>query len=152
MNRLLTILLAATLCLCISARNYHIIPQPKEITDKEGVFTLTKGTKIYASGDANIKVAQFFVNKLNRSTGLDITLTTKKGSAQIVLLHNNKVGGDEAYRLTVGTRQVVAEARTDRGLFYAMQTFMQMLPPQVESDKVVTPEEGWTAPAATSSA
>ena len=90
-------------------------------------------------------MAQFFVNKLNRSTGLDITLTTKKGSAQIVLLNNNKVGGDEAYRLTVGTRQVVAEARNDRGLFYAMQTFMQMLPPQVESDKVVTPEEGWTS-------
>ena len=148
MNRLMTILLAATLSLGISARKYHIIPQPKEIIDKEGTFTLTKGAKIYAKGEADTKVARFFADKLNRSTGLGITLTAKKGEAQIVLTNNNKVGGDEAYRLTVGNRQVTAEAKTDRGLFYAMQTFMQMLPPQVESEKVAAPKEGWTAPAA----
>ena len=148
MNRLMTILLAATLCLGISARKYHIIPQPKEIIDKEGTFTLTTGAQIYAKGEAGTKVARFFADKLNRSTGLGITLTAKKGEAQIVLTNNNKVGGDEAYRLTVGNRQVTAEAKTDRGLFYAMQTFMQMLPPQVESEKVATPKEGWTAPAA----
>ena len=132
MNRLFAFVITALLAISISARDYHIIPQPKDIQDREGQFTLTQGMKIFAQGEANCKVATFFVNKLNRSTGLGLTLTAKKGQAQIQLLSNSKIKGDEAYRLTVSPKQVVAEASTDRGLFYAMQTFMQMLPPEVE--------------------
>ena len=134
MNRFLVFIMTAMLTVGISARDYHIIPQPKDIQDREGEFTLGKGMKIYAQGAANQKVARFFADKLNRSTGLGITTTAKKGQAQIVLLYNNKVKGEEAYRLTVGIKQVVAEASTDKGLFYAMQTFLQMLPPQVECE------------------
>ena len=132
MNRLFAFVITALLAVSVSARDYHIIPQPKDIQDREGQFTLTQGMKIFAQGEANRKVATFFVNKLNRSTGLGLTLTAKKGQAQIQLLSNSKIKGDEAYRLTVSPKQVVAEASTDRGLFYAMQTFLQMLPPEVE--------------------
>ena len=124
--------MTSLLALSISGRDYHIIPQPKDIQDRDGQFTLAQGMKIFAQGDANRKVAQFFADKLNRSTGLGLTLTTKKGQAQIQLVYNNKVKGDEAYRLTVSKSLVLAEASTDRGLFYAMQTFLQMLPPEVE--------------------
>ena len=132
MNRLFAFVISAILAIGISARNYHIIPQPKDIQDREGQFTLTQGMKIFAQGEANCKVAKFFVDKLNRSTGLGLALTNKKGQAQIQLLLNNKITGNEAYRLTVAPKQVVAEASTDQGLFYAMQTFLQMLPPEVE--------------------
>ncbi|MBQ7741624.1 MAG: family 20 glycosylhydrolase [Bacteroidaceae bacterium] len=132
MNRLFAFVITAMLTIGISARDYHIIPQPKDIQDREGQFTLTQGMKIFAQGEANRKVATFFVDKLNRSTGLGLSLTNKKGQAQIQLLTNNKITGKEAYRLTVSPKQVVAEASTDQGLFYAMQTFLQMLPPEVE--------------------
>ena len=152
MKHLLITLLAAVLSVSITARDYHIIPQPKEIIDKDGQFTLTKGMKIYAKGDANRKVAQFFADKLNSSTALGLSLTARRSEAQIMLLSNKKVTGSEAYRLTVAPGAVTAEASTDRGLFYAMQTFMQMLPPQVEAPTANSPStmvnRQWSAPAA----
>ena len=128
------------------ARDYNIIPQPKEIVDKDGSFVLTKGAKVYAQGSANAKVAKFFIEKLNASTGMELALTTNKNEAAIQLLASAKVKGKEAYKLTVATDKVVAEAKTDQGLFYAMQTFMQLLPPQVEN-KTVVKNVKWEAPA-----
>ncbi|MBP5361072.1 MAG: family 20 glycosylhydrolase [Bacteroidaceae bacterium] len=154
MNRLFSLVITAILAVSVSARDYHIIPQPKDIQDREGQFTLTQGMKLFAQGEANRKVATFFVTKLNRSTGLGLTLTSKKGQAQIQLLLNSKIKGEEAYRLTVSPKQVVAEASTDRGLFYAMQTFLQLLPPEVEisnatlNSQLSTLNSTWSAPCA----
>lgn len=153
MKRMTILLLCCTIAIGSIARQYHIIPQPKEITDKEGTFTLTAQTKIYAHGDKNLKVAQFFADKLSRLPGLKLTTTKKQKGAQIKLLISKKIVGDEAYRLTVSADGVVAEAKTDRGLFYAMQTFLQLLPPEVEgeikttSGNSIVPREGWVAPA-----
>ncbi len=40
---------------------------------------------------------------------------------------------EEGYRLTVTAKGVVIKAKTAKGAFYGMQSFMQLLPAQIES-------------------
>ena len=143
---LLTLIALAVVAVVGFSRDYHIIPQPKEIIDKDGSFTLSKGAKVYAQGEANSKVANFFIKKINASTGLSLSLTTNKKEAQIRLLNSKKIKNKEGYSLKVTPNNVVAEASTDRGLFYAMQTFLQLLPPQVENTTLAANVD-WQAPA-----
>lgn len=137
---------SALLTIAVTAREYHIIPQPKEIVDKDGTFSLANDARVYAQGKENVKVAQFFIKKLKASTGYNITLTTNRQKAQIQLLQSKKIKGKEAYALTVDAKGVIAKASTVQGLFYAMQTFLQLLPPQIESPTKVA-DIRWEAPA-----
>lgn len=146
MKKLILVALCALFALGITARDYNIIPQPKEIIDREGTFTIPQNAKIYAKGEANIKVAKFFIKKLNASTGLNLTITANNKEAAIQLQTSKKVKGKEAYNLTVSQQGITAEALTDQGLFYAMQTLLQLLPPQVESPTMVTGVK-WEVPA-----
>lgn len=146
-----TIIIATMMLLAAGsalARNYNIIPQPKEIIDHEGGFNLTSDTKIYAQGKENTKVAEFFIKKINASTGLGLTITTDSKKADIRLLQSRKIKGKEAYTLDVTPDGVTAQAQTAQGIFYAMQSFMQLLPPQIES-KTTVAGITWQAPAVT---
>jgi hexosaminidase len=44
--------------------------------------------------------------------------------------------GDEGYRLTVNDRQIRLSANKPAGIFYGMQTLLQLCPPEMESDSV----------------
>ena len=132
----------------IFAGKYKIIPLPAQITDGKGEFVLTSETNFYVKGDNVTSVAQFFSDKLAKSTGFNIAIGTKKNRNSIQLIINKKIKGEEAYTLAVTSQGVTAQASTPRGLFYAMQTFMQLLPPQVENPDKVTGIK-WEAPAVT---
>jgi len=123
---------------------YHIIPVPEKLTPATGEFSLTPQTAIYAKKTEG--VGRFFADKMSRATGFSIQVTNKKTENGIQLILSKKVKGEEAYELNVSPTGVVATASTQKGLFYAMQTLMQLLPPQIES---ATPVQGidWKAAA-----
>ena len=50
----------------------NIIPMPAELQQREGKFTLTSGTSFYAPTPETKKIAEFFIGKLNLSTGYQI--------------------------------------------------------------------------------
>ncbi|MGM9802914.1 MAG: family 20 glycosylhydrolase [Muribaculaceae bacterium] len=152
----LTALLAAAAfgiaLLCTSAqaevkcynRGINIIPMPQELVAKQGSYTLKRGTVIAANSSEAKTVAEFFAAKINQSTGLGVTAGT---SGDITLTIDPTLDlGEEGYTLCVGPKGVVAKAKTAHGVFYAMQTFLQLLPAEIESPSVVSGVE-WTAPA-----
>lgn len=124
---------------------FRIIPMPREMTSVQGQFQLTPSTQFVVKGKDAKVVASFFAAKIKAATGYDIKIGTKSGKGNIELSIAKVEGGNEAYTLDVSDR-VVAKATTAQGLFYAMQSFMQLLPPQIEN---ATPQSGiqWTAPA-----
>lgn len=125
----------------------HIIPTPASLVQNEGLFKLGKNMGIYAPTPEAKTVAEFFAAKMNTATGYSITVADKEVSGGINLAINASLDvNDEGYTLDVDPKGVSIQAKTPQGLFYALQSFMQLLPAEIESPKAV---EGiaWTVPA-----
>jgi hexosaminidase len=128
----------------------HIIPQPQRVTAGEGFFRLNKNT-VFSTSDAEAKtVAAFIAGKLAASTGFPVEVTGKEVSSNaVVLLIDPSVEvNSEGYTLEVTSRKVVVKAKTAQGLFYGLQTFLQLLPAEVESPSVAEGVD-WAAPCVT---
>lgn len=134
--------------LCVSGQNTTpaIMPEPVSLVQKQGMFTLTQSTNISYSGGAE-KVAQYLSNILNTATGFSIS-PKKDGSSGINLVINTtKVDelGKEGYNLVITTEAVTIAANEPAGLFYGVQSLLQLLPKEIES-RSATKNIAWTIP------
>lgn len=124
----------------------NIIPTPVSLVQNEGSFKLGKNTVISASTPEAKTVAEYFASKMNLSTGYQITAGDKAASKGITLAIDESLDvNNEGYTLDVTTGGVMVKAKTPQGLFYGMQTFMQLLPAEIESPTTVN-GIAWTAP------
>ncbi|RHJ90411.1 family 20 glycosylhydrolase [Parabacteroides bouchesdurhonensis] len=127
----------------------NIIPAPANLIQKEGSYKLNKKTQMYASTPEAKTVAEFFAAKMNTATGYNVTVSDKETSDGISLVIDETLDvNDEGYTLDVTENNVNIKAKTPQGLFYGMQSFMQLLPAEIESPSVVN-GMAWTAPAVT---
>jgi N-acetyl-beta-hexosaminidase len=125
----------------------HIIPQPLSLVQNDGSFKLNNKTKFYAPTAEAKTIAEFFVTKLQPSTGFTLALAENEAGNSISLLMDESIQVNaEGYTLDVTTDNVVIKAKTAQGLFYGMQTFLQLLPAEVESPALVK-GTAWVAPA-----
>jgi hexosaminidase len=125
----------------------NLIPQPVEIQLSEGSYLLTKSSTIGFESQKSQKIAEMLADKLNGPTGFSIkSQQTKSASIQFNL---NKDAlqqiGKEGYILVSTPEGIVITANEPAGLFYGMQTLLQLLPKEIENKK---PAEGvWAIPA-----
>ncbi|MBR1733034.1 MAG: family 20 glycosylhydrolase, partial [Alloprevotella sp.] len=149
--------LALPACGTAMATDFNLIPQPKEVVEHEGSFVFTAHTQVAWRGDEAKQVADFFAKKLKTATGrtLKPQKLKKEGRKQrltadvVEFLITPGITGAEAYRLTVTTEKITAEASTGDGLFWALQTLLQLLPPDVENQAPVKTASRWDVPAVT---
>jgi hexosaminidase len=130
-------------------RGVHIIPAPLSLTENEGSFKLNRNTTIYASAPEVKTVAAYFAAKMNRATGCSFAVGEEEVSGGISLIIDNTSDvNDEGYTLDITPARVTVRAKTPAGIFYGMQSFLQLLPAEIESP---SPVKGiaWTAPAVT---
>jgi hexosaminidase len=126
-----------------------IIPEPVSVTRKGGSYQLPDKIVISSPrGDGMGIVNEYLIKKLSVAPGKQITLDSKGSNADIVLNINKKadpVIGDEGYALSVTSSRISISANKPAGLLYGVQTLLQLLPPQIESDR---PEPGivWQIP------
>ncbi len=125
----------------------NIIPQPVEIEQTAGLFTLTKSTIVSYNNASARSVADMLVQKLNTPPGFLLKTQEGKGGAIQLILNetNNDNIGKEGYTLVSTTKAVIVSANTTAGLFYGIQTLVQLLPKEIEA-KAVT-KSSWTIPA-----
>ena len=83
--------------------------------------------------------------KLNPATGYTLPVQ-EKGDIQLALVDDSELG-DEGYRLAVEINKIRLEAARPAGIFYGVQTLLQMLPKEVRSSEV-QPDANWTIPCA----
>ena len=131
-------------------RNISIIPEPVSILKGEGHFELPDEVVILTPTDKeSAYVNRLLKEKLSTAPGKNVKLTTSAANANIELVLNktaDKEIGNEGYRLQVTPQKVVLKANKPAGLLYGVQTFFQLLPPKIESNK----KEGhvsWKLPA-----
>ncbi|MCU0471430.1 MAG: family 20 glycosylhydrolase [Arcicella sp.] len=139
MNKILIILLFWTLQLSAQTP-IHIIPEPSSLQKGMGDFILTRDTKIsIINPNAEVRrVAQFFIEMVNLPTGY------KLSTAENIKFHSSKsinfildekmLAAPDQYTLNVTTKFIDIKAHSPQGMFYAVQTLMQLLPKQIENN------------------
>lgn len=142
-----------TSCDVKTERSYNaginIIPMPAELQQQEGNFILKNGTTFYASTPEEKKIAEFFIKKLQQPTGYTFNLSEGEGNDGITLTLDATLSlNDEGYQMVVTPENVKITAKAANGLFYGMQTMLQLLPAEVESPEFVKNIE-WKAPCVT---
>lgn len=157
MKKLVSMCAGAALCILASCsegptkqmpynQGINVIPVPVSLTQNEGVFKVGKNMAFQASTPEAKTVAEFFASKMNLATGYQVTVGDKEVSNGISLLIDESLDvNNEGYTLDVTANGVVVKAKTPQGLFYGMQTFMQLLPAEIESPVVVN-GIAWTTP------
>ncbi len=126
----------------------NIIPTPVELTRHAGAFTLKRSTRISADSSLDI-VADYFSAKMSRATGYALGRGVAASDViRMVVDTTLDVPSPEGYTLEVSPEAVTVTGKSAQGLFYGMQTFLQLLPAEIESPARVGGME-WTAPSVT---
>lgn len=120
----------------------NIIPMPQSLTVQDGTFRVNNSTSISAKTSEAKTVAEYFAMKMRRSTGYDIPVG-ESGNIKLNIDPSMEINA-EGYRLNVTGSEVNIEAKTTQGLFYGLQSFMQLLPAEIESPEKVN-GIAWTA-------
>lgn len=142
-------LIMLTLVSMIQAQS--IIPEPVSIKRGSSSFTLTASTVISTSQAKNVgvkHVATYLANALKPATGFTIPIKEEATGANIQLQLNPKTNtsiGSEGYLLDVTRDDVLIRANTPAGLFYGVQTLLQLLPKEIENTQHITGVT-WTIP------
>jgi len=119
----------------------HIVPEPVSLKVEQGYFQLNESTTIISTNEQASDVANMMAILLNTPSGYHLTVdkgkTGKFKNVIILKLNINTQLGDEGYTLQVSREQILIVANKPNGLFYGMQTLMQLLPPEIESHVAV---------------
>ena len=103
----------------------QLIPQPQVISCNNGSFALNSKTTVIYTSPQNQKQAEILAGYFKNTFDFSITTGVKQsGSNQIVLKENSGLG-EEEYIITVNKENIICEASTQVGMFYAIQTLIQ---------------------------
>jgi len=129
--------------------NIAIIPEPVSLTQKEGEFTLPKRVIVETTTGPEMKeVIATLRERFSVPTGSKVVVLGNAQTATIKLILNKKaddVLGKEGYNLAVTPKGIFIKANEPAGLFYGVQTLVQLFPKEIVSNKYVA-DVKWMAP------
>lgn len=133
MKRITIFLLSLFAAEQISAQ--ALIPTPRHAAFEAGHFFLTSDCPIIAASDEAQTVADYLDDllPLRRSAFL--------GLGEALILDIDPTLPQEGYRLEVGEQRITLSGGTRDGLFYGVQTLLQLLPAEVYSRRLSLPCE-----------
>src|SRR5579862_7697763 len=120
-----------------------IIPKPLHEEIHKGMFTLNGETRIvYFAKNAEVRsTVEQFAARVRTATGYKLPIKDgyEMPSANFIFFDyvRDKSLGEEGYRLNIDRNRVVIDANADGGLYYGMQTLLQLFPPEIYSPKAM---------------
>jgi len=110
-----------------------VIPKPAQMALQEGNFNLTGETQIILLNSELKNEAELFNDYLEENYGLRLKISSARQSKKACInLSLPDVGinsSREGYKLIVKPSGVAIKASTGSGVFYGLQTLIQLLPP-----------------------
>ncbi|HSB10273.1 MAG TPA: glycoside hydrolase family 20 zincin-like fold domain-containing protein [Blastocatellia bacterium] len=133
-----------------SAQETGLIPEPRQVNKRDGVFTITAKTRVVinsAHSDEDRIAAESVVEEVESATGFKLRITTKRSMPKSESIYLARVGddrrlastleasnlaiddnfNDEGYVLDANRERVVIGALTGEGVFYGAQTLRQLI-------------------------
>lgn len=130
MKKLFFAFIAIAGCIPLFAQN-DIIPKPVSLQMGKGVFTITSETKMVIA-EGELKSQAIFLNEyLQRYYGFTLEVISKSNEQEnVIWLRNVKAKNDiaGAYTLEVNNRLIEISGYDAEGVFYGIQTLIQLLP------------------------
>lgn len=121
----------------------QILPTPKQIEIHSGFYTLPDEISILTSNETESS-AKYLASVLDRIDGSLTHIVKKRANANIQFIIAEKNFGHEGYELNVGKSGIVIEANTNTGIFYGIQSLLQLLPAQIYKPEDASVE--WKVP------
>ena len=141
MKKTLLILVMLTNAKILSAQTpaIAIIPQPVSMIPGKGYFMLPQNIVIGThSNSAEIKnIIQQLGSRLSTATGYTVTSGNNPTISLLINESPDKKIGNEGYQLNVTANGVTIQANKPAGIFYGVQTLLQLLPKEIESKERV---------------
>lgn len=133
-----------------AAPEIAIIPEPVSVVKSEGYFILPANVTIQCAPTPEVQqLLAFMQERFSVPTGSYVSVVgSTNSSANIKLLINEKANhalGNEGYQLQVTPNYITIKANKPAGLFYGVQSLLQLFPAAIESKEKVEDIE-WKAP------
>jgi hexosaminidase len=146
-SRLFTALLVPMMAVA-QTKPVSIVPKPAHMTVHPGSFQLGPNTVIVAD-NASLSEARLLSRRLSPATGFPIEIKSLSSRADSTIDMKidpslEKLGG-EGYRLVVTPKEISIRAPATAGLFYAGQSLLELLPPEIFREARV-PNIDWAIP------
>jgi hexosaminidase len=131
------------LAINVSAQQLNIIPQPVSVKQPKiaASFSITPATQIVLEGSNMENAAGFFNDYLQKYYLLKLKVVKKSTSKNIIRLNyerlDNEIPG--AYNMTVDAKGIYIAGDNEQGVFYGIQTLIQLLPIQNQKTKIQIP-------------
>ena len=147
MKKIIVLIALCVLCCgALRADNINIIPRPASVEELPGTFAFNTATTVAYKGEGAKEAVQMLCEKIRTSKGF----APRKGKAlskgSISFINDKNVKGAEAYTLEVTEEKVVARASTAAGLYYAMQSLVQLFPSAIENRHATMMVGNWLLP------
>jgi len=140
-NFCLLFLLISTLIACSDEEKntLMIVPLPQHVEELPGQFEITKETQLFVNDKGIKHIAQTLSDKIESTSHFKISFSEQYPENNYVafLVDSTLQLSNEAYELEVGEAGVEIKGKNIAGVFYGLQTLLQLLPPEVESPKFV---------------
>jgi len=147
------------LLLCFSGFSQKInveqllIPTPVSVKQGDGFFRISQETKIIVSSiDTNAqRVAEYLGDRMRITTGFPSKVIVKRSKIDynkneiLFSIVADTSLGNEGYKLDVSPEKIHISAQKPAGLFYGMQSLLQLMPKEIEAHAIAKNVE-WKVP------
>lgn len=121
-----------------NAQTIHIIPQPKQVEIRNGYYTMNQKTTI-TYNDPQLKFLAGYASQTIESLNkLHLPVKSNKAASLFplsinLILDDKSKTATEGYVLTVSPTAITVKGTSSKGLFYGVQSLLQLIPIHGES-------------------
>ena len=119
------------------APDIRIVPEPAEMIIGGGTYQISARSHIYVSDDNPelVAVAEYFIERIESSSSVDLEIQLiDHDPGKGVYFHTDGPAftyNPEGYEMEVFGSGITINSKTAKGVFYGVQTLLQLLPPEV---------------------